>query len=65
LLAVETPSSVTLRRADQAEDTILRTQIDSIQATQQSLMPEEFEKQMSKQDLADLIAFLLTQAKPQ
>jgi putative membrane-bound dehydrogenase-like protein len=65
VLAVETPSSVTLRRADKAEDTVLRTQIDSIQATAQSLMPEDLEKQLSKQDLADVIAFLLTQAKPQ
>ncbi len=65
LLAVETPASVTLRRADKAEDTILRTQIESIQATTQSLMPEELEKQLSKQDLADVIAYLLSQAKPQ
>jgi putative membrane-bound dehydrogenase-like protein len=65
LLAVETPASVTLRRADKAEDTILRTQIESIQATAQSLMPEEMEKQITKQDLADVIAFLLSQAKPQ
>jgi putative heme-binding domain-containing protein len=65
LLAVETPASVTLRRADKAEDTILRTQIESIQATTQSLMPEELEKQVSKQDVADVIAFLLSQAKPQ
>lgn len=65
LLAVETPASVTLRRADKAEDTILRTQIESIQATAQSLMPEELEKTVNKQDLADVIAFLLSQAKPQ
>jgi putative membrane-bound dehydrogenase-like protein len=64
LLAVETPASVTLRRADNAEDTILRTQIESIQATTQSLMPDELEKQLSKQDLADVIAYLLSQAKP-
>jgi putative heme-binding domain-containing protein len=64
LLAVETPASVTLRRADKAEDTILRTQIESIQATALSLMPEELEKQLSKQDLADVIAYLLSQAKP-
>ncbi len=65
MLAVETPASVTLRRAEKAEDTILRTQIESIQATTLSLMPEEMEKQLSKQDIADVIAFLLTQAKPQ
>jgi putative membrane-bound dehydrogenase-like protein len=62
LLAVETPASVTLRRADKAEDTILRTQIDSMQATTQSLMPEELEKQLTKQDFADVIAYLLSQA---
>jgi putative heme-binding domain-containing protein len=65
LLAVETPASVTLRRADKAEDTILRTQIESIQATTQSLMPDELEKQLNKQDVADVIAYLLSQAKPQ
>jgi putative membrane-bound dehydrogenase-like protein len=64
LLAVETPASVTLRRADQAEDTILRSQIESMQATTQSLMPEELEKHLSKQDLADLIAYLRSQAAP-
>jgi putative heme-binding domain-containing protein len=64
LLAVETPASVTLRRADKAEDTILRSQIDSMQASAQSLMPDEMEKQLNTQDLADLIAFLRSQAAP-
>jgi putative membrane-bound dehydrogenase-like protein len=59
ILAVETPSSITLRRAEKAEDVILRSQIDEIAATTKSLMPEEFEKQLSKQDVADVIAYLL------
>ena len=59
ILAVETPASITLRRAEKAEDTILRSQIDEITATTKSLMPEEFEKQLGKQDVADLIAYLL------
>ena len=59
ILAVETPSSITLRRAEKAEDTILRNQIEEITATAKSLMPDEFEKQLSKQDVADLIAYLL------
>jgi putative membrane-bound dehydrogenase-like protein len=63
LLAAETPASVTLRRAENAEDTILRSQIESMQATGQSLMPDEFEKQVSKQDLADIIEFLLPSRK--
>src|SRR5262249_42828648 len=58
LLAAETASSVTLRRAEKAEDTILRTQIDEIQATAKSLMPDNLEKQISKQELADVIAYL-------
>ncbi len=63
ILAVESPSSITLRRAEKAEDTILRSQIDEIKATAKSLMPEEFEKTLAKQDVADLIAYLLSTAK--
>jgi putative heme-binding domain-containing protein len=58
VIAVESPSSITLRRAEKAEDTILRTQIEDIQATAKSLMPDELEKQLSKQDLADVIEYL-------
>jgi putative heme-binding domain-containing protein len=60
LLAVETPASVTLRRGEKAEDTILRSQIEELRATTKSLMPEEFEKQMDKQQVADLIEYLMT-----
>jgi putative heme-binding domain-containing protein len=62
MIAVESPSSITLRRAEKAEDTVLRNQIDEIQATAKSLMPDELEKQLSKQDLADVIAYLLAVA---
>ena len=58
LVAAETASSVTLRRAEKAEDTILRTQIEEIQATAKSLMPDNLETQLNKQDLADVIAYL-------
>jgi putative membrane-bound dehydrogenase-like protein len=63
IIAVETPASITLRRAEKAEDTVLRSQIDEIVATSKSLMPDEFEKQLSKQDLADLIGYLLEVVK--
>ena len=63
ILAVETPSSVTLRRAEKQEDTILRAQIEEIRATAKSLMPDEFEKQINKQELADLIEYLLNVVK--
>jgi putative heme-binding domain-containing protein len=59
ILAAESAASVTLRRADGAEDTVLRSDIETLQATGKSLMPEEFEKQMTDQELADLLAYLL------
>jgi putative heme-binding domain-containing protein len=64
MIAAETASSITLRRAEKAEDTLLRSQIDEIQATAKSLMPENLETQLSKQDVADLIAYLQSVAAP-
>jgi putative heme-binding domain-containing protein len=64
LIAAETASSVTLKRGEGAEDTILRSQIDRVEATGKSLMPEGLEMQLSKQDLADLIAYLHKVASP-
>lgn len=63
LIASETAASVTLRRAEKAEDTLLRSQIDSIQSSAKSLMPEGLETQLQPQDLADVIAYLLSQAR--
>jgi putative membrane-bound dehydrogenase-like protein len=62
IIAAETASSVTLRRAEKTEDTILRDQIEEIQATAKSLMPEDLEKQLSQQDAADVVAYLLAVA---
>jgi putative membrane-bound dehydrogenase-like protein len=64
MIAAETASSVTLRRGEKAEDTILRDQIEDIQSTAKSLMPEGLEMQLSKQDVADLIAYLQSVAAP-
>ncbi|HET6882158.1 MAG TPA: PVC-type heme-binding CxxCH protein [Pirellulales bacterium] len=60
MIAAETATSVTLRRAENASDTVLRVNIDELRSTGQSLMPEGMEKQLTKQDLADLIAYLLS-----
>jgi putative membrane-bound dehydrogenase-like protein len=62
MIAAETASSLTLRRAEKAEDTMLRGQIESIQATARSLMPDGLEMQLSRQDLADLVAYLMAVA---
>jgi putative membrane-bound dehydrogenase-like protein len=64
LIAAETASSITLRRAEKAEDTLLRSQIDTVEATTKSLMPEGLEMQLGKQDLADLIAYLQGVSRP-
>jgi mono/diheme cytochrome c family protein len=49
---------VTLRQALGKEETILRSDIDRIAASQLSLMPQELEKQLTRQDFADLLAYL-------
>lgn len=51
-------ASLTLKRGDGAEDTILRGQVAEISSTGLSLMPEGFEKRVSKPEMADLIAYL-------
>ena len=63
VVVAETPTSVTLRRADGAEDTILRANLEALRSTRLSLMPEGLEKQLSHQDVADLFAYLRTAGK--
>lgn len=58
LIASETESSVTVRGALGQEETVLRSNVASISATALSLMPQEMEKNMSRQELADLVAYL-------
>ncbi len=40
------------------KDTLLRTQVEAIAGTGLSIMPEGFEKTITKPEMADLIAFL-------
>jgi putative membrane-bound dehydrogenase-like protein len=68
LLAGEGATSVTLRIAAEptpkndkpevVEDTILRRDIEEMRALTKSLMPEGLEKELTPQDVADLIGFL-------
>ncbi len=64
MIASDTAASVALRRAEKAEDTVLRDQIESIEATAKSVMPEGIESQLGKQEMADLIAYLQWAAAP-
>jgi putative membrane-bound dehydrogenase-like protein len=64
MIAAETASSITLRRAEKAEDVILRNQIDVLEATAKSVMPEGLEMQLGQQEVADVIAYLQAVARP-
>ncbi|CAN5480630.1 hypothetical protein BH10PLA2_BH10PLA2_27900 [soil metagenome] len=59
MIATESANSITLRRAEKSEDTVLRNQIEQIAATPKSLMPENLEVQLSRQEFADVVAYLL------
>ncbi|MEZ6087672.1 MAG: c-type cytochrome [Pirellulaceae bacterium] len=58
MIGAESASSITLKRAEGKEDVILRSNIELMQATGVSLMPEGFENDLKKQDLADVISFV-------
>jgi len=58
VIAVETPTSITLRRAGGAAETLLRSDIDELTSTGKSIMPEGLESQITVQEMADLLGFL-------
>ncbi len=59
LIAAETATSITLKRADNATDTVLRIDIEQLKSTGMSLMPEGMEKQIDQAGMADLLTFLM------
>jgi putative heme-binding domain-containing protein len=58
LVVAETATSVTLRRADGAQDIVPRAQIEELRGTGKSLMPEGLESTLSEENIADLLEFL-------
>ncbi len=59
IIANETPGAITLRGGtDDGDATILRKNIAEVRASAISLMPDELEKPLGKQGLADVIAYL-------
>lgn len=58
VLAAETATSVLLRMPGGTEETLLRGNLTKIEALPNSLMPAGLDAAMSRQDLADLLAFL-------
>ncbi len=59
MITGESANSLVLKRADNATDTVLRIDIEALKSTGQSLMPEGLEKEVTVEQLADLLAFLL------
>ncbi len=62
VISNETATSITLVQADNKSETILRIDIDQLRSTGVSLMPEDLEKVIDPQAMADLLKYI-TQAK--
>lgn len=58
MIAEESAVGLTLKRADDQRDVLLRQNIAEIRGTGLSLMPDGLEKTISLEEMADLIAFL-------
>lgn len=58
LLASESGESITLVQSDGKTKTLLRTDLEELISTGKSLMPEGLEKDMTPQNLADVITYL-------
>jgi putative membrane-bound dehydrogenase-like protein len=58
LVASETPSSVTLKSAGGRTESVLRDSIQALSSSGLSPMPEGLERDLTQQDLADLLRFL-------
>lgn len=58
ILINDSPNGITIRQALGQDTSIARTDIASLAASSLSLMPQEFEKNITQQEMADLLAFL-------
>lgn len=58
VIGAETADSITLRRAKGEQDVVPRDQIKTLRSLSVSAMPEDLEKQIDVEQMADLLAFL-------
>lgn len=65
MLVAETGGSITLLATDGKRHELLRSELDELVGSGQSLMPEGLEKDLSPQDLADLFTLIRGDGKPQ
>jgi putative membrane-bound dehydrogenase-like protein len=60
IITAESPTAITLKRADGLGETVLRSQISELRSTKLSLMPEGLEEKITPAEMSDLLAFLLS-----
>lgn len=60
VLISESSSSLTLRRAEAKETSLLRADVDVLRDTGRSLMPEGLEREISPQQMSDLIQWIMS-----
>ena len=58
VLGAQTPTSITLRREEGEETSILRKDIQRMYISQLSAMPNDLEKQVTVEEMTDLLAYL-------
>jgi putative heme-binding domain-containing protein len=58
IIAAETASSLTIKGLDGKDTTVLRADVNSLEGTNKSLMPDGLEAAVNQQQMADLIRFL-------
>ena len=64
VLLEEGSTSLTLVGTNGERHVVLRSNIDEMSCTGKSLMPDGLEKELSRQDMADLIAYLAGYVSP-
>jgi putative membrane-bound dehydrogenase-like protein len=64
ILTAETSTSITLTEQQGKQHTLLRSDIDVLENTGKSLMPEGLEKDLAPGDVADLVAYLSAVGPP-
>jgi putative membrane-bound dehydrogenase-like protein len=58
VIVKQSPTAVTLRRAKGEEDTVLRSSLTNLRSLSLSAMPEDLDKSVSIEGMADLLAYL-------
>ena len=64
MIVEETATTIRLREAGGKEHLIKRNELDRFQSSRKSVMPEGLERELSQQDLSDVIAYLTSFVSP-